>query len=255
MSFEDLKREVAIANRILTELGLANDLTISRGHVSLRIPEAPDRFIVKGRGYEMDALPCMRPEDMVVCDLEGYLTEGPPGVSQCFEVKIHSCIYRTYPEVRSVVHVHPTFTVLMGSLKAQLRPLSGSGGQLVRNPVPVFPHSYLIQSEEDGMGVAGLLQDSKAVLLRGHGAVTTGRSMEESVTNMLELEKQARLNWYALCAFGPDYPCIEEEMFIENAARPSFEDEPHFKETMATRRRVGRGGMWAYYSELVSKDL
>src|SRR6266566_5526864 len=105
--FEDLKEQVATGNRILVEIGLCGGVTASLGHVSMRVPDHPDRFIVKGRGYQMDALARMRGTDMVVCDLEGFKVDAPEHVTQCFEVKIHSTIFRTHPEIQSVVHVHP----------------------------------------------------------------------------------------------------------------------------------------------------
>jgi len=86
----------------------------------LRLPERPDRFLVKGRGYKIDALAAMKPEEMVTCDLEGNLVDGPPGATQCFEVKMHSCIYRARPDVQSVVHVHPQYTVTMSVLGAAI---------------------------------------------------------------------------------------------------------------------------------------
>src|SRR5438270_10435040 len=90
----DVKREVAIANRVLWAVGLCTGVTASLGHASLRLPDRPDRFLVKGRGYKMDALAAMRPEDMITCDLEGNFIDGPPGSTQCFEVKMHSWIYK-----------------------------------------------------------------------------------------------------------------------------------------------------------------
>ena len=58
----DVKYQVAVANRVLWVLGLASGVTASLGHASWRVPEQPDRFVVKGRGYAMDALAAMRPE-------------------------------------------------------------------------------------------------------------------------------------------------------------------------------------------------
>lgn len=98
---------------ILAEVGLATGVLASLGHASLRVPESPDHFIVKGRGYALDALSRMQPADMIVCDLEGYKVEGPPDSTQCFEVKLHSSIYKTHPEIQSVVHVHQRFVVVM----------------------------------------------------------------------------------------------------------------------------------------------
>ena len=80
MSLDDVKREVALGSRILSITGLASGVRASMGHVSLRDPSDPNRFVVKGRGYKIDVLSRMTPENMVVCDLNGYLLDGPPGV-------------------------------------------------------------------------------------------------------------------------------------------------------------------------------
>ena len=252
--FEQVKEQVATANRVLAETGLATGVLAANGHASMRVPEAPDRFVVKGRGYAMDALARMRPRDMVVCDLEGFLVEGPPGGTQCFEVKMHSCIYRTYPEVQSIVHVHPRFVVVMSVLDVPLQPMCQEGIQLVRRPLPVYPHVKTIQSDEEGMEVANLLGESKAVILRGHGATTTGANLEEAVMNMLQLEEQARMNWYACCAAGINHSVIPEENIDEMSNRTALRDLPHFRDVM----RQGQpriGGVWAYYSELVSRSI
>src|SRR5437667_5840091 len=123
-SLEAAKVEVAIGNRILAECGLAVGVRASLGHVSMRVPGDPNLFVVKGRGYRIDVLSRMRPEDMVVCDLEGNWLDGPAGSMQCGEIKIHSCILRDRPDVQSVVHVHPKFTVLLSVLGTEIRPLA-----------------------------------------------------------------------------------------------------------------------------------
>ena len=71
---DDLMHEVALANRMLAEMGLADGPTIERGHVSLRIPGQPDRFIIKGLG---PALSMTEADDMVVVNLDGFRLEGP----------------------------------------------------------------------------------------------------------------------------------------------------------------------------------
>jgi ribulose-5-phosphate 4-epimerase/fuculose-1-phosphate aldolase len=160
MAFEDVKREVAIGNRVLSHIGLADGITLSLGHVSLRVPGHPDRFIVKGRGYAVDALPAMKAADMIVCDLDGNKIEGPPGGTQCYEVKIHSAIYKNHPEIDSVVHVHPRYTVLMSVLQQTLVPMCQEGANLVTGPIPVWPHSRLVSTDEDGEGLSATIGDS-----------------------------------------------------------------------------------------------
>ena len=259
--FEETKYKVAIANRVLTEVGLASGVLVSLGHISQRVPEDPNRFIVKGRGYQLDALPRMLPSDMIVCDLDGYFVEGPPGSTQCFEVKMHSCIYRTHPEVHSVVHVHPRFAVMMSVLQARLVPMCNEGSQLVRKPLPVYRHNKIVQTDEEGMEVASLLGDGNAVILHGHGTCTTGASMAQSFSNTYNLEEQARMNWYAYCAAGPDHPGIPEEMLAERGV--NRDQQPHFKdraaEVAAAQAQRGDaaagGGVWNYYYDLVERQM
>ena len=237
--WDEVKYEVAVANRVLAELGLATGFRASLGHASMRVPSDPERFIVKGRGYEVDVLSAMTPEQMVVCDSEGAKVDGPPGSRPCGEVKMHSCVYKTHPEVQSVVHVHPYFTVLATVLLKNIVPMSQEGMHLVREPLPVWPHAKTIQSDADGMAVAALLGDHKAVLLKGHGATTVGGSLQEAVMNMIRLEEKAKMNYYAYSAAGPDHPQIEDELVGETSYPPPLR----------------HGGVWQYYTRLVSATL
>jgi ribulose-5-phosphate 4-epimerase/fuculose-1-phosphate aldolase len=252
----DVKRDVAIANRVLWAIGLCTGVTASLGHASLRLPDRPDRFLVKGRGYAMDALAAMRPQDMVTCDLEGNLVDGPAGATQCFEVKMHSWMYKMYPDVQSVVHVHPRYTILMSTLGRPLKPMCQEGVQLVARPLPVYPHVKTVVTDAEGQEVAALINGFKAVLLQGHGATTIGASLEESVTNMLQLEEQARMNYHALAALGPNYPSLPMELVNEIQNRPPMGDLPHFREVFARINGQPRvSGVWQYYTNVVAQDL
>lgn len=251
-----VKEQVATANRILAEVGLATHVLASLGHVSMRVPNQPDLFVVKGRGYEIDALALVRPEQMIVVDMDGNMVDGPSGTGQCYEVKMHSCLLRERPDVQAVCHVHPRFTVLMGLLGIDMKPMCNEGHALVRDGLPTFPHSRLILTEADGMGVVSAIGDSSAVLLRGHGAATVGRNMEQAVMNMLHLEEQARMNWYAYCAMGAAYQGIPEEDMDEFAAgMAAMSQIPHLAGPIARGSGPNAqrpGGVWAYYSQIVN---
>lgn len=253
---DDVKREVAIANRMLAELGLATGVLASLGHASMRVPSQPDTFVVKGRGYEIDALAAMRPEDMVVCDLEGFKVGGPPNATQCFEVKMHSCIYKARPEVQSVVHIHGRFTVVMTVLQAKIEPACQEGATLFQEPLPMYPHVKTVVSDREGTEVAKLLGDSWAILLQGHGATTTGNSLEESVMRMMWLEEQAKMNWYLYCAAGPNHPIVPHELVAEMENREPRSEMAHFAEMNQRPGGAPRvGGVWQYYSRKVSTDI
>jgi L-fuculose-phosphate aldolase len=242
---EDVKREVAAANRVLASLGLATGFTAALGHASMRVPAEPNHFFVKGREYEYDALAVMQPDDMVLCDTEGFLIGGRPGLTQCSEVKIHACIYKTHPNVQAVVHVHPRYTILMSILTGGLKPMCQEGAQLVRQGLPIYPHVKTIQSDAEGMEVANLLGESQAMLLYGHGAVTTGQSLSEAVMGMAHLEEQARMNYLAYSAQGKDYSYLPDNLVDEMSNRTPLAEHPHFKDVLKGRAPQ-RDGTWNY---------
>ena len=242
---EDVKREVATANRVLANLGLADGVTAALGHASMRVPSEPHRFFVKGREYEFDALAIMEPDDMVLCDTEGFLIAGRTGLTQCSEVKIHACIYKTHPQVQAVVHVHPRYTILMSVLTGSLKPMRQEGAQLVRHALPIYPHVKTIQSDAEGMEVANLLGDSRAMLLRGHGAVTTGENLSEAVMGMAQLEEQAQMNYLAYCAEGKGYTYLTDDLLDEMLNRTPLYEQPHFKDVLKGRA-AQRDGIWNY---------
>jgi L-fuculose-phosphate aldolase len=189
---------------------------------------------------------------MVVCDLDGNWLDGPPYSMQCGEVKIHSCIYKIRPDVVSVTHVHPDYTVLMSVLGLPLRPMAQEGARMMLDPIPVFPQTKTINSDAEGQAVAELLGKGQAVILFGHGAVTAStRDVQGSVMAMAQLEHQARLNYLAVCATGADHPSIPRSL-VEDIGRTNYLDEPHFKarvEQIPGNPRVG--SVWNYYRELL----
>lgn len=252
---DEVKEEVAIANRVLAYVGLATGVRASLGHVSLRLPGDPTKFLVKGRGYRRDILSRIRPEDMVTCDLEGRWVDGPDGSMPCNEVKMHSCIYQSRPDVLSVVHVHPTFSVLLSTLKQPIRPMAQEGALLVRHVLPVYPHTKVVVTDAEGQEVAKLLGNGPAILLQGHGATTVGRGVEESVMAMIHLEHQAQMSYYALSALGPDYASIPDELLEEMATAAPNTALPHFKDRLAEIGPVRRLGIWPHLQEMAMQGM
>lgn len=252
---EDTRQEVAVGTRVLVDFGLSTGVRASLGHVSMRVPGDPGKFVVKGRGYRLDTLARMRPQDLVVCNLEGELEESPPNIVPCFEVKIHSCIYKARPEINSVVHVHPTFTVVMSVLGQPIHSMCNEGNRLVADPIPVYPKQKIITTDEEGTEVARLLGNGEAVLLFGHGAVTAGRSMEQSVTDMIQLEHQAQMTYYAFAAAGKDHPYVSRELVMEFTQSSGSQFElPHFKQAIAKAGAPQYGGVWrAWYEDAAAQ--
>jgi ribulose-5-phosphate 4-epimerase/fuculose-1-phosphate aldolase len=252
---DDLKYQVALGSRILAITGLASDIRSALGHVSLRDPSDPNRFVVKGRGYEIDVLNRMRPENMIVCSLEGRLLEGPPGVVQCNEVMIHACVFKARKDVQSVVHVHPPFSVMLTVVGMPIVPVVLEGIRVVRNPIPVHRRTALITSEEHGHDMVRSLGNANAVHLLGHGITTVGKSMEDAVMSAWQIEHQAQMNYYAKTVAGPDHAQIPPELIDEFLQWKPLA-ESHFQEAVARVGKVNTGGsMWSDLLDRAAAEL
>jgi ribulose-5-phosphate 4-epimerase/fuculose-1-phosphate aldolase len=251
----ETRQQVAVGTRMLVDFGLSTGVRASLGHVSVRVPGSPNTFVVKGRGYRLDTLARMRPEDFVVCDLDGNLVDGPANIVPCFEVKIHSCIYKARPDVNSVVHVHPKYTVVLSVLGHPIHSMCNEGNRLVADPIPVYPKQKIITTDEEGTEVARLLGNGEVELLFGHGAVTAGHSMEQSVTDMIHLEHQAEMTYYAYAVAGPDHPYVSRELVMEFANSSNSQWElPHFKQAIAKAGMPQYGGVWqAWYEDAAAQ--
>ena len=114
---EEIMENVALANRMLYEMELADASTIERGHVSYRLPDEPDKFVIKGLG---PALSQTYAEHMVVVNTEGFKVSGPAEMNLPNEVKMHSCLLRERPEINSVVQREFSRVKLIGTVYVHL---------------------------------------------------------------------------------------------------------------------------------------
>jgi ribulose-5-phosphate 4-epimerase/fuculose-1-phosphate aldolase len=94
------------------------------------------------------------------------------------------------------------------------------------------------------------------MLLHGHGANTVGRSMEQAVTNMIHLEHQAEMNFYAYNMAGPEHPYVSRELVIEFGSGGGYMVEPHFKQAVEKAGQPRYNGVWnSWYEDAASKLL
>jgi ribulose-5-phosphate 4-epimerase/fuculose-1-phosphate aldolase len=157
--------------------------------------------------------------------------------------------------VNSVVHVHPPFSVMLTVLGLPIVPVVLEGIRVVREPLPVYPHTALITSKEKGEDMVHCLGASCAVHLLGHGITTVGKTMEEAVMNAWQLEHQAQYNYYAKSILGPEHPQIPAGLIDEFLQWKPLA-EPHFQEAVARVGKVNTGGsMWSDLLDRAAKEM
>jgi ribulose-5-phosphate 4-epimerase/fuculose-1-phosphate aldolase len=191
MDLEQLRHDVALANRIVHAAGLVTAF----GHVSARVPDKPDTFIFPTR-----ASPALAdPARLLVLDLDGNRREGSGEPNT--EFWIHARIYAARPDVGAVAHVHSPACVILGQIGQTLLPLHNHAG-IFADGVPLFERIGLIRSRELGDQVAATLGNRRAMFLRGHGANVAEADVRRATILACFLEESAALQLRALAATG-----------------------------------------------------
>ncbi|HEV8392212.1 MAG TPA: class II aldolase/adducin family protein [Dongiaceae bacterium] len=189
-----LAEKLAQACKVLADDGQGD---LIWGHVTARTAARPDRLLMKPAGIGLEE---MEREEVITVDLGGEQTSGTR--PRHVEVFIHTEIMRARPEIQAVVHTHPPHAVAFSSLCRPLLPI-GHEGALFCDGLPVFDRtSDLIVTSELGRDVTACLGDHSALLLRNHGIVSVGRSIEEAVMTAVLLEKACRVQLMAEQAGG-----------------------------------------------------
>lgn len=181
-----LKAKVAQATRMLA----AEGIIASSGHVSVRIPNT-DRILIGPADVSRDILTA---DDIVTSDVNAKRLEGKG--PQPLETEIHAGIYRARPDVMSVVHSHPVHSVVFSITKKPILPVSVHGA-IFSDGVPTFEHVGHVNTRELGDGLARVLGMHRAALIKMHGAVIVGASLEEAFVAALQLEENAEKQLWA----------------------------------------------------------
>ena len=189
-SYDDIARDLVIANRILAK----EEVVDAYGHVSIRHPDNPNRFLI-ARSVAPDLVGA---EDIVELALDGQPVRDEKRTLY-LERFIHAAIFEARPEVMAVVHAHAEDTLPFGIADAtKLRPVIHSGS-FIGSEVPVWDiadnfgdTNLLVTNIEQGRDLAKCLGGSNVALMRGHGFAAAGRSLIEVVRMSVYLPRNAR---------------------------------------------------------------
>jgi ribulose-5-phosphate 4-epimerase/fuculose-1-phosphate aldolase len=199
--------DLVVANHILADLGVVDGF----GHISVRSVKNPTHyFISRSRAPAL-----VTADDILEYDLDDNQI-NPRGRSSYLERFIHSEIYKSRPDVHSVVHSHSPAVIPFGVVKVPLKPISHMGGFLVRD-VPVFEiretggneTDMLIRNKALGAALAKKLDKNPVVLMRGHGDTVVGSTIKIAVFNAFYTENNARLQSEAM-KLGSDVVFLNE---------------------------------------------
>ena len=196
-------RDLVIANRILAREGVVDAF----GHISVRHPENPERFLLSRS---------RAPELITKDDILEFALDGEPvdlqGRTPYGERFIHGAVFEARPDVSSVVHNHSHEVIPFGVTRAtSLRAIAHTCAP-IGVTIPTWDirdrfgeGDMLVVNMEQGRDLARALGDNSVALMRGHGAVVAGRNIKDAVNTAVYLQVNAKLQLQALQLGEPIY--------------------------------------------------
>ena len=201
---EILKQQVWEENQKLCTYGL---ITLTWGNVS-GIDRESGLVVIKPSGIPYAA---MKPEDMVVVDLQGNRVEGKWNPSS--DLATHLVLYRTYPEIGGVVHTHSRWATIFSQMGRDIPALGTTHADAFYGSVPctrkLTPQEISGNYEEETGNVIvetfrnRKVMDIPSVLVHSHGPFSWGKNPQKAVENAVVLEEVAMMAWYTL-AMNPN---------------------------------------------------
>ena len=216
---EKLKKEVYEANMLLPKYGL---ITFTWGNVS-GVDREKGLIVIKPSGVEYDV---MKPEDMVVVDLNGKVVEGDLNPSS--DTPTHIEFYKAFPNIGGVTHTHSTCATSFAQAGRGVPALGTTHGDYFYGEIPctrkMTPQEIATEYEKNtGLVIIETFKDKDpdaipAVLVHSHGPFTWGKDAVDSVHHSVILEECAKmaLNAYAL---NPSLEPMQQELLDKHYLR------------------------------------
>jgi ribulose-5-phosphate 4-epimerase/fuculose-1-phosphate aldolase len=207
------KQRLTAALRLFGKYGFGEGIS---GHISVRDPEHSDRFWVNPFGVSFNL---MRVRDLICVDSSGTVVEGDHRVNPSAFV-IHSKIHDMHPGAEAAAHAHTAHSRALGALGRLLEPLDQESAAFYQDQVLYDDYRGPSIAVEQGADIAAKLGDRRAILLRHHGLITVGGSIEEAVHWFFTYDSCAEVQLLAAAA-GTPRPMNHEQAM---AARDGFGD-------------------------------
>lgn len=192
---EALKQQIYEANMEIPRRGL---VTYTWGNVS-GIDREKGLFVIKPSGVDYEK---MRPEDMVVMDLEGNQVEGSLRPSS--DTPTHLELYKAFPEIGGIVHTHSTYATAWAQAGRGIPCYGTTHADYFYGEIPCARNLTAEEIEEGyekntGLVIAETFKGRNpryvpGVLCKNHGPFTWGKDGAEAVHNAVVLEEIARMN-------------------------------------------------------------
>jgi L-fuculose-phosphate aldolase len=154
------------------------------------------------------------------------------------ETMIHAAIYAARADVNSVVHTHQSLATAFSVAGTPILPIYNQAA-VFAPATPIFPSPRLIYTIQDGKEVCQTLGERMAMLLKGHGVIVCGDSLEYATVHAIYLERTAYMQFVASCVGKPSImPQQDIDYMKENMTYRAYDGFAYFKSLLPKKGRL-----------------
>ncbi|MCX5085470.1 class II aldolase/adducin family protein [Streptomyces sp. NBC_00401] len=225
------KERLAAALRLFGRFGFEEGVA---GHITARDPEYPDYFWVNPLGVSFKHI---RVSDLLLVNDEGEVVQGRHRVNRA-AFAIHSAVHRARPEVIGAAHSHSVYGKALSATGQHLEPLTQDACAFYQDHGLFDDYTGVVNDPTEGRRIADALGSHKAAILRNHGLLTVGTSVDSAAWWFITMERSAQAQLAAKAA-GPTVGITDEDAKLTHGQIGSefvgwFQFQPLFEQISRT---------------------
>ncbi|KKD35486.1 class II aldolase/adducin family protein [Limnoraphis robusta] len=190
------KQRLAAALRLFAHYGFDEGVA---GHITARDPEWPDLFWVNPFGMYFGQI---RVSDLLLVNQKGEVVHGNKPVNAA-AFAIHSQVHQARPDVIAAAHAHSVYGKAWSCLGRLLDPLTQDACSFYQDHALFDDYTGVVLDLSEGKRIAETLGERKAIILRNHGLLTLGHSVDEAAWWFITMERSCQAQLMAEAAGKP----------------------------------------------------
>jgi ribulose-5-phosphate 4-epimerase/fuculose-1-phosphate aldolase len=222
-----LKQRLAAAFRLFARFGFDEGVA---GHITVRDPEDPHTFWVNPFGMYFGHI---RASDLILVNADGEVIRGRAKVNRA-AFAIHSRVHAARPDVAAAAHSHSLYGRSWSTLGRKLDPITQDACAFFEDHGLFDDYTGVVLDTSEGDRIGGALGQNKAVILRNHGLLTVGQTIDSAVFWFISMDR-----------------CCHSQLLAEAAGKPISIDPENARKT---RSQVGsEGAGWLSFQPLYDR--
>lgn len=190
------KQHLAAAFRLFARFGFDEGVA---GHITARDPQHADHFWVNPFGMYFGQI---RASDLILVNHRGEVVEGKHPVNGA-AFAIHSQVHAARPDVIAAAHAHSLYGKAWSSLGRLLDPITQDACAFFDDHNVFADYTGVVYEKSEGERIAEALGKRKAVILRNHGLLTVGHTVDEAAWWFITMDRSCQGQLLAEAAGNP----------------------------------------------------